>query len=191
MGLFKKITKPITKPVKKVTKPITKPVNKVINPVAKNTVKPIRNELIKPIMKPIRNEIIKPIVKPINKALSVTDKLGHAAADLVKKASPKPLSQCARYVRLSLKKYGIDIDPTQYAKDYAAKLIKAGFKEIDPTGGYLVGDIVIFPANARHPSGHMQMYTKNGWYSDFKQTDIYPGPHYRSIKSPFKVYRLK
>lgn len=187
MGFLKKVSRSVTKPVSKVTKPITKPINKVVNPVAKNVVKPV--------MKPIRNEIVKPIVKPIikpiNKALSVTDKLGSAAADLVKKASPKPLSQCARYVRLSLKKYGIDIDPTKYAKDYAAKLIKAGFKEIDPTGGYLVGDIVIFPSNAKHPSGHMQMYTKNGWYSDFKQIDIYPGPHYRSIKSPYKVYRLK
>lgn len=183
MGLFKKITNPVKKVTKPITKPITKPVNKVVNPVAKN--------IVKPVMKPIRNEIIKPIVKPINKALSVTDKLGNAAADLVKKASPKPLSRCAEFVRMPLKKYGIDIDPTKHAKDYAAKLIKAGFKEIDPIGGYLVGDIVIFPANAKHPSGHMQMYTKNGWHSDFKQRDIYPGPHYRSIKAPFKVYRLK
>lgn len=190
MGFLKKALKhgPV-KVIKPVVKPIVKPVGKVIKPVVQ-VAKPVA--LIKPVIMQVAKPVIKPVLKPILKpVLKNTEKLANAAADLIKKASPKPLSKCARFVRISLKKYGIIIDPTKFAKDYGAKLLKAGFKEIDPTGGFLVGDIVIFLANQKHKCGHMQMYTKDGWYSDFKQRDIYPGEFYRNAKSPYKVYRLQ
>ena len=52
------------------------------------------------------------------------------------------------------------------------------------------GDITIFNSIHNHSSGHIQIYTKNGWITDFKQQDIYSDPDYRFRKSSYTLYRL-
>ncbi len=54
------------------------------------------------------------------------------------------------------------------------------------------GDVRIIQAIPGHPHGHMQMYTNDGWRSDFKQRDQWPGAAYRDRqdKPEFDTYRL-
>jgi hypothetical protein len=80
---------------------------------------------------------------------------------------------------------------TQDAKDYGSSLTRAGFKEV-PQGSTLhSGDVaVIQPYAVGNPGGHMAMFDGTIWISDFRQRTMYPGPGYRRMNPPYKIYRM-
>ncbi|EFC43810.1 predicted protein [Naegleria gruberi] len=95
---------------------------------------------------------------------------------------------CARAVRESIEgALDISLQRTESAKNYGPSLLAAGFQVV--SGPAQDGDVAIFQAIPNHPHGHIQIKTPIGWVSDFKQRDQYPGPSYRSISAPFKLYR--
>jgi hypothetical protein len=97
---------------------------------------------------------------------------------------------CARSVRQAIESAtGKSIQRVNSAKDYGPSLVKAGFKPV--TGAPRPGDVAIYQAVPGHPHGHMQMYTKNGWVSDFKQRDQFPGSAYRSRNAQYTLYRME
>ncbi|MFC0400781.1 hypothetical protein [Paraburkholderia rhizosphaerae] len=104
---------------------------------------------------------------------------------------------CATHVRLALHAGGIDIPAVparRDAKNYGSLLIEQGFVELSPAEQILParGDVaVIQPYAGGNPAGHVTMYTGQQWVSDFRQTDMWSGPGYRTHKPPFKVYRWR
>ncbi len=138
--------------------------------------------------------------------LSVGDKI---ANDIQAHAGSKSIGQCAKFVRQCIERVtgafsefciyisliykfaGKDLQRTEHAKNYGPSLQAAGFKPISKGTPLLPGDIRIIQPVAGHPSGHMQVYTNNGWFSDFKQRDQWPGPAYRQQKPSFSTYRYE
>ena len=41
-----------------------------------------------------------------------------------------------------------------------------------------------------HIAGHMEMYTQEGWASDFVQSNFWPGSSYAVDKPSYIIYRL-
>lgn len=117
----------------------------------------------------------------------------------VEKAEAKSTGWCARYVREALKAGGINVATTKYAKDYGPKLVEAGFTELNVTEeGYAprVGDVAVFDPYEGQPNqaGHMQVFTRSGWVSDFLQKDpIWPNSsptsEWQSQRPAYKIYR--
>lgn len=119
--------------------------------------------------------------------------------------------RCAQHVHDALRKGGVNVAPPPKrpgrllpeARDYGPSLERAGFspaasapegRGYPPTAGYVpaIGDVAVIQATSRNLSGHIAMYTgKNGWVSDFKQRDFWPGPTYRTEKPSYKIYRYK
>lgn len=114
---------------------------------------------------------------------------------------------CAKYVRQAIEAGGVKLDPSTRpvsAKDYGPYLEANGFKEVS-TDNYVpqAGDVAViqgYPAGPIDPNtgeptykaaddGHIAMYTGDKWGSDFEQTDMWGGPHYRQIKPDYKIYR--
>jgi hypothetical protein len=61
------------------------------------------------------------------------------------------------------------------AADYGSYLTKAGFKTVSASNySRMIGDIVVFDRSDSHTFGHIEMYTDNGWISDFIQKTMYP-----------------
>ncbi|MFO6299030.1 hypothetical protein [Rahnella selenatireducens] len=98
--------------------------------------------------------------------------------------------RCARYTRQAIEAGGVHLDNIPDAKDYGASLERAGFREV-PAGSTLVaGDVAIIqPYQGGNPSGHMTMYDGTTWFSDFRQTSMYPGQGYRNTHPAYKIYR--
>lgn len=95
--------------------------------------------------------------------------------------------RCARYVREAIERGGIKLIRTHSARNYGDSLRWVGFYEA--SGSPQRGDVVI-QAIAGHDDGHMAMYDGEIWISDFKQYyGFYPGPEYRNVKPPYKMYR--
>ncbi|WP_276642437.1 hypothetical protein [Siccibacter turicensis] len=103
----------------------------------------------------------------------------------------KSHSECAKYTRRAIEAGGIRIERTHDAKDYGPLLLRAGFREVPPGSTLHSGDVaVIQPYPGGNPSGHMTMYDGTEWISDFHQQSMYPGPGYRKMLPPFKIYRM-
>jgi hypothetical protein len=92
--------------------------------------------------------------------------------------------------RKAIEAGGITLNRAAKAKDYGEKLIKAGFKTPPEKEAVLAGDIVIIEGIPGNQFGHMAMYDGRTWYSDFKQSALYPGPEYRKHKPKYKYYRF-
>lgn len=88
-------------------------------------------------------------------------------------AGKRSKGRCARAIRLAINAGHIATpnNPVS-AADYKGYLPKLGFVAVD-TEGYTpkVGDIAVFPANLQtgHADGHIEMFTGDGWQSDFVQ----------------------
>ncbi len=61
------------------------------------------------------------------------------------------------------------------AYEYGPWLLERGAGVV-PTAGYKaeVGDITVYDRNADHPAGHIQIYTSQGWSSDWMQSGQNP-----------------
>ena len=75
------------------------------------------------------------------------------------------------------------------AKDNGSNLITVGFTEIGSNESLEYGDVRVIQSCEGHPHGHIQIWTDIGWVSDFKQTDMWPGPRYREHKPSYITYR--
>lgn len=100
-------------------------------------------------------------------------------------------SECAKFTRLAILAGGVKVPNTDYAKDYGAELLRAGFSELPSGSTLLSGDVaVIQPYSGGNGIGHMTMYDGTQWISDFVQKSMYPGPGYRKMQPSFKIYRM-
>ncbi len=135
--------------------------------------------------------------------------LERACIFLITKAHPKydkkTCGNCAKLVRMAVD-YGFErhVEQTLSAKNYGACYEKIGFKKVfsHPEGKILdykpvLGDIcIIQPVQEMqdckmvtiHPHGHICMFTKNGWISDFVQRDMFGGS-IRDKNPDFTIYR--
>lgn len=100
-------------------------------------------------------------------------------------------SECAKFTRLAILAGGVKVPNTDYAKDYGAELLRAGFRELPPGSTLIAGDVaVIQPYPGGNGIGHMTMYDGTQWISDFVQKSMCPGPGYRKMQPSFKIYRM-
>jgi hypothetical protein len=131
------------------------------------------------------------------------------AADIQQHAGNRSRGQCARAVRQTIertlgsffylifkiqfisKTVGFPLQRTQHARDYGPSLELAGFNVISDDTPLEPGDVRIIQPTRGHPSGHMQMYTENGWMSDFRQRDEWPGSAYRRNTPSYTTYRYE
>ncbi len=142
---------------------------------------------------------------------SLEDRL---AADIQAHAGSKSQNKCAKFVRQSIervigsfpyissfryclqisfiyKTIDVKLKKKDYARMYGPSLEEAGFAMIPNETPLRPGDVrIIQPIDGRS-AGHMQMYTHNGWMSDFRQRDEWPGPAYRKNQPPYKTYRFQ
>jgi hypothetical protein len=113
-----------------------------------------------------------------------------ALAHLNHQAHEHSAGRCAEFVRKAVEAGGVHLIHQISAKDYGSSLERVGFKILSGSPHFVAGDVAIIQAMTGHPHGHMAMFNGHIWISDFKQTHgLYPGPSYRKIKPPFKVYR--
>lgn len=122
-----------------------------------------------------------------NDAIKGASKKAVAAADFaVANALDASAGKCAKYVNDSLRAQGLKING--HGKDVADNLIKSGqgFSKVAYNENYKpkIGDVMSMGAySAAHKAsqlkrhgveaGHVAIYTKNGWVSDFKQGEKY------------------
>lgn len=107
----------------------------------------------------------------------------------------KKCGKCATAIRSAVDfGFNCHVERTESAKNYGPCYEKIGFKKIFsyPAEGvkktdYIeqVGDIAIINY---FPHGHICMKTSKGWYSDFKQIDLYGGT-IRLTDPKFDIYR--
>jgi len=129
----------------------------------------------------------------------MNDKIKKACEYLTTKAyltyDKKKCGKCATFVRCAVD-FGFDcfIDRTESAKNYGPSYEKIGFKKVfsypdidKKKTDYIeqIGDIAIIDYE---PHGHICMRTPKGWYSDFKQIDLYGGV-IRLEDPKFAIYR--
>lgn len=99
-------------------------------------------------------------------------------------------SECAKFTRLAILAGGVKVPNTDYAKDYGAELLRAGFRELPPGSTLIAGDVaVIQPYPGGNGIGHMTMYDGTQWISDFVQKHV-SGAWYRKMQPSFKIYRM-
>ena len=125
----------------------------------------------------------------IDKAVAHLDKSAHK--DL--HGTDKSVGRCAEYVRKAIEAGGVHLIRHQSAKDYGSSLEKVGMKPLPgtPHNSFLAGDVAVIQPIAGHPHGHMAMFNGKIWISDFRQWHgFYPGPSYRKLKPPYKIYRI-
>lgn len=99
---------------------------------------------------------------------------------------------CAQYVRQAIEAGGITLRRHNSAKDYGDSLIRAGFFEFEPSelAHFQAGDVAVIQGIKGHPHGHMAMFDRKQWVSDFKQRTLYPGNAYRAAKPKYLIYRF-
>lgn len=127
----------------------------------------------------------------------MNEKIEKACQYLITKAYSKSMGRCAKSVREAVDfGFGVHIEHTLSAKDYGPCYQKIGFKKIFsyPNGDVKktdykeqLGDIAIIQYE---PNGHICMKTSKGWYSDFKQIDMYGGK-IRLENPKFDIYRYE
>ena len=124
--------------------------------------------------------------------------INRACQYLTTKAFPKydekTCGKCAAKVREAFDfARGKFLQRTESAKDYGPIYEKIGFKKVFSYPAQEktlykpeIGDISIIQYE---PHGHICVKTKNAWYSDFKQIDMYGGA-IRKKDPAFDIYRL-
>ncbi|WP_438503798.1 hypothetical protein [Enterobacter asburiae] len=80
-------------------------------------------------------------------------------------------SECAKFTRLAILAGGVKVPNTDYAKDYGAQLLRAGFSELPPGSTLISGDVaVIQPYPGGNGIGHMTVHS--GFLTLFKKACI-------------------
>lgn len=101
------------------------------------------------------------------------------AADFaVQNAATISLGACAEYVNNAFQANGLQA--SGHGKDVANNLMtlnKGKFESVDYNEDYVpqIGDVMSMPSskNSKHGYGHVGIYTKEGWVSDYKQGEKY------------------
>lgn len=112
-----------------------------------------------------------------NMVSGVDDKVSKAADFALKNAADRSLKNCALYVNNALRAQGIRINGHGVA--VAGNLIKSGqgFHQVAYSKDYVpqIGDVMSMKSNSKsgHNWGHVAIYTKKGWVSDFRQGEKY------------------
>lgn len=112
-----------------------------------------------------------------NMVSGIDDKVSKAAAFAVSHAAKRSLRDCALYVNNALRAQGIRSSGN--GVDVASNLLKSGqgFHQVAYSKDYVpqIGDVMSMKSNSRsgHNWGHVAIYTKEGWVSDFKQGEKY------------------
>lgn len=112
-----------------------------------------------------------------NMVSGVDDKVSKAADFAVNHAAKRSLKQCALYVNNALRAQGIRSSGN--GVDVASNLLKSGqgFHQVAYSKDYVpqIGDVMSMKSNSKsgHNWGHVAIYTKEGWVSDFKQGEKY------------------
>lgn len=112
-----------------------------------------------------------------NMVSGIDDKVSKAAAFAVSHAAKRSLRDCALYVNNALRAQGI----RSYGNgvDVASNLLKSGqgFHQVAYSKDYVpqIGDVMSMKSNSKsgHNWGHVAIYTKKGWVSDFRQGEKY------------------
>ena len=114
----------------------------------------------------------------VNNMVSGVDAQVSKAADFaLKNAADRSLKNCALYVNNALRAQGIRINGHGVA--VAGNLIKSGqgFYQVAYSKDYVpqIGDVMSMKSNSKsgHNWGHVAIYTKKGWVSDFRQGEKY------------------
>ncbi|GFO62087.1 hypothetical protein GMPD_00060 [Geomonas paludis] len=118
-------------------------------------------------------------------------------------AGKRSKGRCARAIRLAINAGRIPTpnNPVS-AADYKSYLPKLGFSPVDiESYAPRIGDIAVFPADVSsgHVHGHIEMFTGNGWQSDFVQEGRdRDGKYGRGFfahqiwtSKPFIIFRMK
>ena len=111
----------------------------------------------------------------------------NASEYLIENSLPKSKCCCAWYVMRAMQEGGccIGILP---AWAYKYDLPLHGFEEVSKKNYKpQVGDIVVFQPVGKHIWGHIAMYTKHGWMSDYKQKGMFV---YKQ-KTEYNIFRYK
>ena len=112
-----------------------------------------------------------------NMVSGIDDKVSKAAAFAVTHAAKRSIKACALYVNNALRAQGIRSSGN--GVDVANNLLKSGqgFHQVAYSKDYVpqIGDVMSMKSNSRsgHNYGHVAIYTKDGWVSDFKQGEKY------------------
>jgi hypothetical protein len=126
------------------------------------------------------------------------ERIEKACQYLITKAYPSynkdTCGYCAAFVRSACDfGFGKRVRKFPSAKDCAPAYEEIGFKKIfsypeQKKEDYkpVIGDVAIIQYQ---PHGHICMFTKQGWISDFKQRDMYGGK-IRDKNPPFAIYRF-
>ena len=117
-----------------------------------------------------------------------TQAAANASDYAIKNAAYVSLGACAQYVNNAFRAQGLQASGN--GVDAAKNLInlnKGKFQEVAYNEGYVpqVGDVMSMPSNSKskHNYGHVAVYTKDGWVSDYKQ-----GEKYGNTAAPNKDY---
>lgn len=112
-----------------------------------------------------------------NMVSGIDEKVSKAANFAVTHAADRSLKSCALYVNNALRAQGIRVNGHGVA--VAGNLIKSGqgFHQVAYSKDYVpqIGDVMSMKSNSKsgHDWGHVAIYTKEGWVSDFKQGEKY------------------
>lgn len=112
-----------------------------------------------------------------NMVAGVDEKVSKAADFALKNAADRSLKNCALYVNNALRSQGIRVNGNGVA--VAGNLIKSGqgFHQVAYSKDYVpqIGDVMSMKSNSKsgHNWGHVAIYTKKGWVSDFRQGEKY------------------
>lgn len=110
---------------------------------------------------------------PVVDAGNATDR-AKKAADLVYNRAinhKKSQKDCALRVADGLEGAGYKFHRS-HAWTYKDKMAGMGFTQIDKMSPPQEGDVMVFDKNSKAPYGHIQIYSRGGWYSDYdQQTD--------------------
>ena len=112
-----------------------------------------------------------------NMVSGIDDKVSKAAAFAVTHAAKRSIKACALYVNNALRAQGIRSSGN--GVDVASNLIKSGqgFHQVAYSKDYVpqIGDVMSMKSNSKsgHNWGHVAIYTKKGWVSDFRQGEKY------------------
>lgn len=112
-----------------------------------------------------------------NMVSGIDDKVSKAAAFAVTHAAKRSLKACALYVNNALRAQGIRSSGN--GVDVASNLLKSGqgFHQVAYSKDYVpqIGDVMSMKSNSKsgHNWGHVAIYTKKGWVSDFRQGEKY------------------
>ena len=112
-----------------------------------------------------------------NMVSGVDAQVSKAADFALKNAADRSLKNCALYVNNALRAQGIRSSGN--GVDVAINLLKSGqgFHQVAYSKDYVpqIGDVMSMKSNSRsgHNYGHVAIYTKDGWVSDFKQGEKY------------------